>query len=276
MESAIQVAQAEMEEWILGKVAAGFHPKAMEILENPEATEAQLESLKTMLDPATTARLITMAGTLFAGNLWRGEVKESKFSSVMMRLGMQTTKGLIILSLFSDDQTRNRELKARCVGIATLARLLAKEDKLRNDLISKVETAGLFSDFGRVILRLYETEKKFRLPIGYVDDHHREIAAKLLDRLNLGEIKEIAFPAMYDFSSLSSYVFIAQTIVEKSFGQYGLLALRSVMPDDLSIIKTAGSEISNVFQAIGLSEFVEIHPVETPEQKRLREKTEKK
>ncbi|MDI6717426.1 MAG: HDOD domain-containing protein [Patescibacteria group bacterium] len=268
-----------IEKNVLGRETFGLNPKAMEILSNEEkATCEDFEELKNLISPEIVGRIASTASSLYSGNLGMGKI--SSFQSVVMRLGMRNVKGLIIaLPLFSQNKDKKtKELEARCLAVSKMAKLIAKRSGLADEIVSKLETVGIFSEIGNVIFRLYELKTKKELLYDFIERYHRFMAMRLLDKFGLADFKEIAFSEVYSFETPSGYLHAAKLIVEESFKKEGRLVVESAMPefDDISYAYAPGLELKNAFENLGLREYLEIIVRLTPQQIRARERAAKK
>jgi len=158
-------------------------------------------------------------------------------------------------------------------------RILAEEFGLKENEARKVEIAGLFFEMGRVIFALYkslhkEDYEKAGIGEDFIAEHQSYFGLKIVEKFNLPEFLKDIISTKYltleaELLSLAGIVMIANSTVDMSFRRFGnKLVIVSPMPDpEGKIVHTIGAVIEEIFKAVGLRGYIEIHKPPEPDQK---------
>ena len=92
-----------------------FNPEIFTTLDNVDASRHEIDSARGKIDEAVWLRLQGIAGSVYSGNLRRGEV--SSLYDVVSRLGMHHTKVMIILLAFHQLANRDRDVEIIFAGV---------------------------------------------------------------------------------------------------------------------------------------------------------------
>ncbi len=150
---------ADIEDKILNKVNLGFDPVVLDVLNNPDASEREIELLKARIGDEILARLLGIANSAYYGQLRKGTV--DTFYKVVSRLGMDFARVLIIFLAIAAP-SKDKEVKtiyAKSFATSILGgKLLAKEFGLRDNDAKKVELGGLLLEIGKIIIAIYPVQ----------------------------------------------------------------------------------------------------------------------
>jgi len=270
----------DIEDKILNNVNVGFDPDVLAVLSNPDASESEIELLKSKIGDEILARLFGIANSIHFGHLRRGTV--DTFYKVVSRLGMDFARVLIIFLSFAA-LSRDKEVRIICAkSFATSiigGRMLAKEFGLRDDDARRVEIGGLLLEIGKIIIALYRSlykDEYEQAQIGedFISQHQSHLGMKFMEKFGLPEflkdvISTTCLTLETELVSLSGIVIAAYSIVDLSFRRFdNKLVLSSPMPDpEGMIVHTVGATIKEIFKAVGLGGYIEIIRPPEPNQR---------
>ena len=261
----------DIEDKILNRINFGFDPEVLDLLNNPDASEREIELLKAKIGEEVLARLFSIANSVYYGQLKRGPV--DTFYKVVSRLGMDFARVLIIF-LASAALSKDKEvhiLFAKSFATSILGgRILAKDFGLRDNDAKKVELGGLLLEIGKIIIAIYRSlhnDDYEQAAIGedFISQYHSLLGVKFIDKFKLPEflkdmISTECLTLETELLSLSGIVMIAYSIVDLSFRKFGnKLVIASPMPDpDGMVVHTIGAVVEDTFKAVGLAGYIEI------------------
>ena len=276
---AVQQILQDIEEKILNNLNLGFDPEVLAVLSEPDASESEIEMLKSKIGDEILARLFGIANSIYFGHLRRGTV--DTFYKVVSRLGMESARILIIFLAFAA-LSKDKEVLTACAKSSATSivggKILAEELGLREDDARRVEIGGLFFEIGRVIIALYRSlyrDDYEQAEIGedFINEYQSYFGLKIVERFNLPDLLKDMISTKFltlekELISLSGIVMIAHSMVDLSFRRFGnKLVLSSPMPDpEGKIVHTIGAVIEETFKAAGLGGYIEIHRPPEPEQ----------
>ncbi|MCX5846863.1 MAG: HDOD domain-containing protein [Deltaproteobacteria bacterium] len=261
----------DIEDKILNSVNLGFDPEVLDLLNNPDASEGQIELLKAKIGDEILARLFNIANSVYYGQLKRGPV--DTFYKVVSRLGMDFTRVLIIFLAFAA-LSKDKEVKiifAKSFATSLLGgRILAKEFGLRDNDAKKVELGGLLLEIGKIIIAIYRSlynddYEQAEIEEDFISQYHSLLGLKIVDKFKLPEflkdmISTECLTLETELISLSGIVIVAYSLVDLSFRRFGnKLVIASPMPDpDGTVVHTIGAVVEETFKAVGLAGYIEI------------------
>lgn len=262
---------SDIEDKILNTVNLGFDPEVLDVLDDPDASEMEIELLKTKIGDEILARLFSIANSVYYGQLRRGPI--DTFYKVVSRLGMDFARVLIIFLAFAS-LSKDKEVRiifARSFATSILGgKILAKECGLRDSDARKVELGGLLLEIGKIIIAIYRSlynDDYEQAEIGedFISEYHSFLGIKIIENFKLpiflkDMILTDCLTLEAELISLSGIVFVANSIVDVTFRRFGnKFVLLSPMPDPDGIVAhTLGSVIDATFKAVGLSGYMEI------------------
>jgi hypothetical protein len=262
---------SDIEDKIFNKINFGFDPEVLDVLNNHDASEQEIERLKSKIGDELLVRIFGIANSAYYGQLKRGHV--DTFYKVVSRLGMDFARVLIIFLAFAA-VSKSKEIKtifAKSFATSIVGgKILAKEFGLRDNDAKKVELGGLLLEIGKIIIALYRSLYKDayeEAEIGeeFISQYHSILGVKIIEKYELPEfLKEMisadCLTLEKELMSLSGMVMLAYSIVDMSFRRFGnKLVIASPMPDlDGMVIHTTGAVIEETFKAVGLAEYIEI------------------
>lgn len=271
---------SDIEEKILNKVSFGFDPEVLDVLNNPDASEKEIELLKTKIGNEILFRLFGVANSVYYGQLRRGPV--DTFYKVVARVGMDFARVLIIFLAFAE-LSKNKEVKtifAKSFATSIVGgKILAKEFGLRDNDAKKVELGGLLLEIGKIIIALYRSlynDAYVEAEIGedFISQYHSRLGVKIIEKFELPEfLKDMIYTDCLtletELISLSGIVMLAYSIVDLSFRRFdNKLVIASPMPDpDGMVVHTTGEVIEETFKAVGLAGHIEIKRQPLPNHK---------
>jgi len=261
----------DIEDKILNRVNLGFDPEVLDLLNNPDASERQIELLKAKIGDEILAKLFSVANSVYYGQLKRGPV--DTFYKVVSRLGMDFARVLIIFLAFAA-LSKDKEVKiifAKSFATSLLGgRILAKEFGLRDNDAKKVELGGLLLEIGKIIIAIYRSlynddYEQAEIEEDFISQYHSLLGLKIVDKFKLPEflkdtISTECLTLETELISLSGIVIVAYSIVDLSFRRFGnKLVIASPMPDpDGTVVHTIGAVVEETFKAVGLAGYIEI------------------
>jgi hypothetical protein len=115
-----------------------------------------------------------------------------------------------------------------------------------------------------VVIAIYETEKNVTIEPAFIEKHHREFAVKIIEKLTLPDfladvvlenhvvLRKNSFP-------VTGIVYLAQSLVEKLICNFGMIELKSPIPDVADNLETTiGLRITEYFNLIGLGQYLRV------------------
>lgn len=247
----------------------GFSPEVLEVLDNVEASNEEIELLKTQIGNEILMRIFNIANSAYFGTLKKGGI--ATFYEVVTRLGMSHTKVLIIIfalhALCQDD----RELEiifVRSYVSAVIGKILAQQLGFREDAAKKVELGGLLSEIGRILILLYKklyAPEEEKIDDNFIDKYHPYLGERIVEIFALPDyLKEMIFTESIvvkeKYITISGVTQMAINIVGSSFhkhhNRFVLEALPSSADRDESI--NLDRIILDQFNAVGLGNFLRI------------------
>jgi HD-like signal output (HDOD) protein len=266
-----QLILADIEDKVFDKVKLGFDPEVLDVLDNPDASDKEIELLKSRIGDDIMVRLFSVANSVYYGQLRRGSV--DTFYKVVSRLGMDFTRVLIIFLAFAAP-SKDKEVKlifAKSFATSILGgKILSKEFGLRDNDAKKVELGGLLLEIGKIIIALYkslynEDYEKAEIGEDFISAYHSYLGMKIIEKFKLPEFLKEMISMQYltlekELISLSGIVMVAYSIIDLSFRRFGnRLVIASPMPDlDGTVMHTIGEVIYDTFKAVGLGGYIEI------------------
>ena len=256
----------EIEEKVMNNINLGFDTRVLETLDREDVTKKEIEALKDGISKDIVIRLFSVGNSIYYGRLRAG--KFSDFSEIILRLGTEPAKVYILsLSLFfmkPDEEFIS--LAARSFIISILGKMLAKQMRMKEEDVKRVELGGLFLKVGKVFMLLYERQRGEPLEQAFVTKYYRYLGSKMVERFKLPDfLLEVLSSPVCNFTENSfnvrGVVQLAHAIVDKNFKYYGKFIIQSPMPDKEGLVTSSlGSIMSNQMDAIGLGSFLEIIP----------------
>ena len=190
MEKAISDEEREIlldiQKKFLESMSFGFNLEVMHILNNENATQGQIESIKDMLNQPICARLYGIGNSVYYGKLRKGNI--ASFFEVVLRLGTEQTKMyIVVLALLQTARSSHvRQLLAKGIATSVMGKIAADRLGLSREGASRVELAGLFLEIGKMIALIYkEEEQKYQLAPDFPDRFNLFIGLKVIEFFNL-------------------------------------------------------------------------------------------
>ena len=252
-----------IEEFVMNSENIGIDPQIFHILDNMESSEEEIASIEKLIDLKLALRLRNMSCSVYYGMHRHGKVR--KFNDVITSIGMQPAKLFIIaLTLFSRLGAGHKMIEVESFAVSLFAKVLAEQMHMNQDTIERAEIGGLFLTLGKVIIAIYETENNVTIEPAFIEKHHREFAVKLIENLTLPEfladvVLENRFVLRKNSLPVTGIVYLAKALVEKLIGDFGLIEIKSPMPDVVDNLETTiGLKIMEYFNLIGLGQYLRV------------------
>jgi hypothetical protein len=266
-----------IEEMIMKDLSLGFDPKALEILDDENASSQQINDVKQLISKDIVAVLFRVGSSFHYQKLRIGTAPD--FCDLIMRLGTAPSKIFILaMSLFamrSDDQMK--ELSARCFATSILSRLFAQERKWKDTLVRDAELMGLFIEIGKVIMLLYQHKMEETHPGEqhlddlFIEKYHSYFGGQIVDKFKLPPFLHdiLGHPDYLSFDedslTVSGLVFSTWCEIDRSFRTRHKLIIQSIMPNQEGNPPVSpGSIIQDRFNAVGLGKYLDLRPVHFP------------
>jgi len=266
----------DIQKKFLESISFGFNLEVMNILDNEDATQRQIESIKDMLNQPICAKLYGIGNSVYYGKLRKGNI--ASFFDIVLRLGTEQTKMyIIVLALLQPARSSQaRQFLAKSIATSIMGKIAAERLGLSREGASRVELAGLFLEIGKMITLIYkEEEQKYQLVPDFPDRFNLFIGLKVIEFFRLPPylndiLLEDAIAFDEESFAVATIVRMAHLLVVNSFLARSLLSLKVPLPGaDGFAVSHYGNMIKEWFQAIGLDEYVEIVEAPTERQKRL-------
>lgn len=254
---------------MLDEETLGFSPEVLAILDNVEASNAEIEMLKFRISQEILMRIFNIANSVYYGSLKKGSIHT--FYEVVTRLGMSHTKALIIilaLRLLARDDEEVETIFARSFASSVIGKILAQQVGLRENTAKKIELGGLFSEIGRMILHVYRkmyAPDDERIDEPFIEKYHPYLTERIIHVFSLPDyLKAMVFREGIviegDSITPSGIMQLAVQLVYASFDKFDNhlviepLALSSGCDQTLSLDQI----IQDQFNAVGLGKFLRI------------------
>jgi hypothetical protein len=263
-----------IEEMILKDMELGFDPRALEILDDENASAQRINDIRQLISNDILSALFQIGSSFHYHKVKAGGA--SVFNELIMRLGTAYAKILILaLALFSAvKDEKMKQLSARCFATSLLSGLFAQERKWKDRLIREAELMGLFIEIGKVIMLLYNHRLGELCPDVqpcdelFLERYNTYFGKKIVGKFGLPEFLYgvLDHPDYLSFDDESvtvpGLVFSTYCHVERSFRRHGKFVIQSVMPnDDGNPPATIGTFVQERFNAVGIGGYVDIKPV---------------
>jgi len=234
------------------------NPEVFTTLDNADAGRREIDSARGKISEAVWLRLQNIAGSVYSGNLRRGEV--SSLYDVVSRLGIHQTKVMIMLLGFQQFGSKDRELEIifiRSFATSVMANILALQMGFREASAQRAELGGLFLEIGRQMMLLYKKTShpgSSEVDDAFIEAYHPYLAMKIIQRFSLPDyLQTIALAQTVILEenavSLSGVVYLARDMVRASFQKYGnRLVIRCEAP-------RPGTDESRTLQAVIRDKF---------------------
>lgn len=258
-----------IEEKMLDEKTFGFSPDVLAILDNVEASNNEIEMIKIRIGHDILMRIFSFANSAYYGSLSKGGIHT--FYEVVTRLGMSHTKALIIilaLQLLARDDAEVEAIYARSFASSVIAKILAQQVGLREDMAKKAELGGLFSEIGRMILHVY---KKLHAPDDeridklFIDKYSPYMTERIIDVFALPDyLKKMIFQeglvVEASYITLSGITQLAVQFVHASFSKYSnhLVIEPLALPPGHDQLASLDHIIEDQFNAVGLGKYLRV------------------
>jgi hypothetical protein len=258
-----------IEEILLKEDALAFDSEVLSVLDDPNASQKEIEDLKVKLGPDLFNHLFSIANSAYHGSLKMGRVRH--FFDVVTRLGMEHTKVAILM--FAMHRLARGDMEAELLYVKSFAasvigRILARGLGFNDDSARKVELGSLFFHFGFLMMLVYRSrhqDQVFHIDDDFIQRHQLFLTERIITRFNLPDyLLEMIMTRCLSIDrmgvKLSGVVQMAIAIVERSFQQFNnRLVVKSPMSssDDGGSI-TLGFIIEEQFSAAGLRQYLQI------------------
>lgn len=149
-----------IEETLLKEDVLGFNPTVLSLLDDPNASQKDIEDLKVKLGQDIFSYLFGLANSAYHGSLKLGKVRS--FFEVITRLGMEHTKVAILMFAMrrlarGDEETTLVYVKSFAASV--VGGLMAREIGFRDDASRKVELGCLLYHFGLLMMLVYRNRR---------------------------------------------------------------------------------------------------------------------
>jgi len=259
-----------IEEKMIDQETLGFSPEVLEILDNVEASNEEIELLKTRIGNEILMRIFNIANSAYYGTLRKGNIHT--FYEVVTRLGMNHTKVLIIILALQILAAGDKDIEAvfaRSYASAVLGKILAHQFGIREDHAKRVELGGLFSEIGEIIILLYKklhAADDERIDEDFIRKYHPYLAERMVEKFALPDyLRYMVFleglVVEESYITISGITRIAINFVAASFDKFHnhlvveALSARVSERDEKMALETI---IESQFNAVGLGRYLRI------------------
>jgi len=250
----------------------GFDPTVLSALDDPDASQKDIENLKVKLGQDIFNHLFGLANSAYHGSLKMG--KAQYFFEVVTRLGMEHTKVAILIFALrrlarGDEETERIYVKSFAASV--VGRILARGFGFRDESAKKVELGGLLFFLGLLMMLVYRNRRQegdVDIDDDFIQTYQSHLTERILARFQLPDyLLEMVTNRYFTLGrmniNLSGVVQMAVAIVEFSFQRFNNRFVIQSPPssnDDESV--TLGAIIEEQFIAAGLRKYLQI--VEEP------------
>ena len=267
-----------IEEALLKEEVLGFAPMVLSVLDDPDASQQEIENLKVKLGPEIFNHLFSIANSAYHGTLKMGPVRH--FFDVVARLGTKHTKGAILLfamhRLFQGDM-ETELLYVKCFAASVVGRILARGLGFRDDAARKVELGCLLFHIGTLMMLVYRNRYQdgdVHVDADFIQKYQSSLAERILQRFQLPDyLFEMMIARGFSLArmgiDLSGVVQMAIATVEMSFQRFNnrLVVLTPILSSDDDGAITIGAIIEEQFAAAGFRKYLQVvvNPSQIPE-----------
>ena len=267
-----------IEETLLREDVLGFNPMVLFVLDDPNASQKEIENLKTKLGPDIFNHLFSIANSAYHGSLKMGPVQH--FFDVVTRLGMEHTKVAILLfamhRLFRGDM-ETELLYAKSFAASVVGRILATGLGFRDDAARKIELGCLLFHIGSLMMLVYRNchqDADFHVDADFIQKYQSSLAERILQRFQLPDyLFEMMIARGFSLARMgidvSGVVQMAIATVEMSFQRFNnrLVVLTPMLSSDDDGAITIGAIIEEQFAAAGFRKYLQVvvNPSQIPE-----------
>jgi hypothetical protein len=258
-----------IEDQMMHEGVLGFSPAVLAVLDDMDASNNEIESLKFRIGRDVLMRIFNYASSAYWGSLKKGSIQT--FYEVVTRLGMAHTKAMILilsLKMLAHDDPEIEEIFARCFSAATLGKIMAGQFGMREESAKKVELGGLFSETGRMIMEVYKKRwapDDERIDLPFVEKYHTYLTERLIERFALpdylkGMIFHDGIVIEANYFTLASLTQLAVNMVAVSFQKYhGRLVIEALpLPEGQDRSHSLEHMIVEQFNSVGLGKYLRI------------------
>ncbi|PKN32558.1 MAG: hypothetical protein CVU61_17600 [Deltaproteobacteria bacterium HGW-Deltaproteobacteria-19] len=260
----------KIEKTLTGTIHGRFlRPEVFQILDNPDATREEIESLRGKIGDEISLALFSIANSVYLGTLRRGDAKT--FFEVVNRLGLHQMKALILsLSIFHHGRGDEEMelLFAQSFATSVIAQVLALQMGFREEAVRKAELGGMLLEMGRkglIVYRKTTGDEGGVLDNDFIDAYHPYLGERLAAFYGLppyvrSMIRTRALVLDDRDLSLSAVVRLAHDTVGTSFYRYGgrLVLMCTVPRPATDTSRTLEAIITDKFKAVGLENRLHI------------------
>jgi hypothetical protein len=258
-----------IEESLLKEDVFAFDPVVLSVLDDPDASQIEIENLKVKLEPDLFNHLFSIANSAYHGSLKMGRARH--FYDVVTRLGMEHTKVAILLFALhrlARGDTETELLYVKSFAASVVGRILARGLGFSDDAARKVELGCLFFHFGFLMMLVYRSrhqDEAFHIDDDFIQRHQSFLTERIIARFNLPDyLLEMTMTRCLSIDrmgvKLSGVVQMAIDIVERSFQQFNnrLVIQSPISSSDDGGSITLGFIIEEQFSAAGLRQYLQI------------------
>lgn len=259
-----------IEETMINEATLGFSPGVLETLDNVEASNQEIEMIKTRISNEILIWIFNISNSAYYGSLRKGSIHT--FYEVVTRLGMNHVKVLIIVLALQMLARGDKEIEAmfaRSFASAVLGKVLAQQFGMREDHAKRVELGGLFSEIGHMIISLYRklhAADDERIDADFIKTYHPYLAERIIEKFALPDyLRQMVFSQSIvveeNYITISGMTQLAINFVAASFDKYHNHLVIEALPSAVSGYDdkvTLEKIIESQFTAVGLSRYLRI------------------
>jgi len=254
---------AAIEEFLVGEGHFGIDPQVLQVLDNVDSSKKEIAGIEEMVEVMIAVRLRNLAGSVYFGMHRHGNA--NSFNDVITTLGMWRAKTLIIaMALFSRLEPKHARLEVESFAVSLFAKMIAEQMGFDRNSGEKAELEGLFLNFGKVLIAIYQARFATEIEPAFVEKYHRKFASWIIELFNLPDYLEHCIQQdrlVLDKRSFSieGVVYLAQSLVQRMLDECGIIEVKASMPDVRDNLEvTLGSTLYEHFNMIGLGKYVKI------------------
>lgn len=255
---------------LIGDSFLGFDPTILSSLDDVEIGQEEIENLKSNMGADIFLYLFNIANSSYHGSLKMGPVNH--FFDIVNRIGMQHTKGLIILFALRRLAREDPDAEiifAKGFAASVVGRIMARGFGVNNDGARQVELSCLLSGIGALMMTVYRRRQGVDAAVlsdEFISENHIYLTARVIEKFQLPAylhdmITANCFILDRKGICLPTVVKLAIAAVEWSFRTLGnKLVFRSPKTSlDDRFTPTLAAIVEEQFAAAGLKKYLVIN-----------------
>jgi hypothetical protein len=258
-----------IEDTLLKEGVLGFDPSILSTLDNPDASQKEIENLKVKLGPDIFKYLFNLANSSYHGSLKMGVVQS--FFEVILRLGMEHTKvGVLMFAMrrFARGDEETELIYVKSFAASVVGGILARGLGFRDEAARKAELGCLLFHFGILMMLVYRNRRQegdIDMDDDFIQKYQSTLTERIIFRFQLPDyllemVRNRCFTVDRMGIGLVGVVQMAIATVEMNFRQFNnrfTVQLPPILSLDNDETITLTAIIEEQFSAAGLRKYLQ-------------------